>query len=1197
MPYKFDYDSAVADYNRENLETIRAQSQQNDPSYLADIAAAPFRGIEGAAKGVYNLADTLTGDALPDYNDRFLGESQTLAGGIVEGITQFATGFIPIGGALGAFGKGASFARGIAAGAVTDFTVFEGHSNRLSNLLTGTALENPVSEFLAADEEDPEIVGRLKNAAEGMLIGGAFEALFLGVRRIKAFNKARAAGKSIPEAEEAAVKAVPEEEMQAAAEKAARAEAEEAVVEEAPVDTRPVVEGEVADEATQATSANGLPRPTSSLPDLGIHGPADVENLINDSLTRASADMDANLNPRQRVIGPDGKQHYVHDMATLLANGLKSRKDLNLQAFLFDADTATVVRTFEDLGRAAGEAHIPTVGTQTVKEIQEQAAESLATMADGKSGLEVAARLVTQGKTINEDLQAVMGKVQGLRAGMKVLSENMREWVAKAALGDPVAMAHALSYAQPFAELVQHVKGAGQGFGRGLRMQGADVIDMVGTIHLNDPAVAAKFLEANGGKDAQQLMEQLSKVLDGTDVGIGKAAKLLTGPKPKGIWDNFYSYWYDAVLSGPRTHTTIQAASAMVSAYQPFELVMGGAITRNKSAVQQGILEWKMLADSFSESLALAKQSFKENRSIGRPDNSVVGEATKQVTSSSVDAPTWQAQAARWVADKWHTPTKLIRAGDEFWQQMNYRAVTKASLAREGMDMGLRGGALDKHIQEGLSRVVYQGQFLSFKQLYKRGIDEARARGVLDPQARNLDALAYVKANMEQLEKDGLLEFTERASRRGYETTASAPLEKGSIGKDLQDFTTKHPVARLFMPFVKSQVNIAKWAGQRFDYVSAAQLLAAKRMPNYATALEESKRVMVQDLLSNNPIRRAEAAGKFATGISAGAFLWNLVGEGYLTGKGPTDKDELQALKDAGWQEYSVRVGDTWIQYSRFDPLATILGLVTDTAELARWSHDEDQDAIEQLGLGVIVALTNNLTNKSYVMGLQRLSEAMTDPQRAVPIFARTLAGSLVPNALAQSTFDPVQRDVNSMIEQMQKRTPFLNTGLGPKRNFLGEPVKAARFSGDGWWKPLSWFNPVAYSTMNNETISNELFRLQEGFTPPKKIRNGINLIDFQKPSGQNAYDRWLELHGEVRIGGRTLKEKMRDTIKSVGYQQLSPASVDGIQSPRIGELRRIVDRYRGQAYRQLMREYPDLNQQELIKLKTKADLRAGTLQ
>ena len=104
-------------------EDVNNEEEENDFFDIAgDVLAAPFRGIEGAFQGAYNLADYLAFDVLPDYDTRFLGTSKTMAGGAVEGISQFATGFIPLfglAGRAGALAKAGTATKAVVAGAAT----------------------------------------------------------------------------------------------------------------------------------------------------------------------------------------------------------------------------------------------------------------------------------------------------------------------------------------------------------------------------------------------------------------------------------------------------------------------------------------------------------------------------------------------------------------------------------------------------------------------------------------------------------------------------------------------------------------------------------------------------------------------------------------------------------------------------------------------------------------------------------------------------------------------------------------------------------------------------------------------------------------------------------------------------------------------------------------------------------------------
>lgn len=169
---------------------------QKDPSIVKDMLAAPFRGVEGAVQGIYNLADWATFDYLPDYDNRFLGKSETLAGSLVEGITQFVVPYGAISKGLSAAGKATKFAKPfmkvnkkgkevlnwkgvLASETATDFVAFDANEERLSNLVQAfPSMANPITEYLAADDDDAELEGRFKNSLEGLGITGAMAGAF-----------------------------------------------------------------------------------------------------------------------------------------------------------------------------------------------------------------------------------------------------------------------------------------------------------------------------------------------------------------------------------------------------------------------------------------------------------------------------------------------------------------------------------------------------------------------------------------------------------------------------------------------------------------------------------------------------------------------------------------------------------------------------------------------------------------------------------------------------------------------------------------------------------------------------------------------------------------------------------------------------------------------------------------------------------
>ena len=109
---------------------------------------------------------------------------------------------IPFGGlskAAGPVRKGASLLqkgiRSATLGTVAEQFAFSPTEERLSNFVQSfPSLQNPVTEFLQADEDDPRAVGRLKMAIEGAATGVVFETVFNSLRAIKNIRK-----KDVPE--------------------------------------------------------------------------------------------------------------------------------------------------------------------------------------------------------------------------------------------------------------------------------------------------------------------------------------------------------------------------------------------------------------------------------------------------------------------------------------------------------------------------------------------------------------------------------------------------------------------------------------------------------------------------------------------------------------------------------------------------------------------------------------------------------------------------------------------------------------------------------------------------------------------------------------------------------------------------------------------------------------------------------------
>ena len=115
---------------------------------------------------------------------------KTFTGNMTAGLTQFAMGWIPANRVLSVVNTSTKIGKTtklMAEGAGAELLAFDKHEERLSNLIQEyPTLENPITEFLAADPDDGTALALLKQATEGVLTEVAFLPLIAGLKAIRA---------------------------------------------------------------------------------------------------------------------------------------------------------------------------------------------------------------------------------------------------------------------------------------------------------------------------------------------------------------------------------------------------------------------------------------------------------------------------------------------------------------------------------------------------------------------------------------------------------------------------------------------------------------------------------------------------------------------------------------------------------------------------------------------------------------------------------------------------------------------------------------------------------------------------------------------------------------------------------------------------------------------------------------------------
>jgi hypothetical protein len=1209
---------------------------------VGDIALAPVRGVLGAADSLYGLVDALAFDALPDADLRLLGSSRTLAGGIVEGVATFATGFVGVGlPAVGAasrlFSAGnaartaartAAQARLVAvgktaaAGAIADFAVFEAHEERLSNLLEQfPSLSNPVTEFLAADPDDGEVEGRLKNALEGALVGGFVDLFALGLRGLRAQRRALQEGKSLKAVAREVREAAPPEEIARALDPAPRdpnrpqetievgkAPKEEPIPDDPEGLLRELFDDPEAVAAVQRQLEARAPRkePLAPLP----VDPEAVAGVL-DARRAARAGIDPKTQPRGMT--PEE-----------LSDNLLAPNDLNLARFQGPKGIARFVRVVEGLSRTYGAGNLESLSPRSLEEMRLASEAAVSDIVQAGDSRDVLRAAIAKDAG---DLRALTTRTQAWETIMLSTSGSVqRSLDAALAEFDPalrkIKLARAFEDVQFFTDLTAGVLSLQADTGRALRAFGIPLRTLTKKLREEGPGIFQRAVDeqADGilrelGGEARAL-DALRKIRAAMDEGgLAGAAGLGSVVRSVGADHGFNilnEVWINGLLSGARTLTINFVGPVLTSMTRPLERVLGGALIGNADEIASGVRQFTGLFRGTSEAFRVAGQAFRNRRGVLSPklvrpelrtagkyaessahlraeingtrrpgafSPDILGEAGSPLVRSFARSEFGGAML-RAMDTIIPLPSAAIGSIDEFTKQINFRSVSRDELHRDAMKLGLKDEALAEYVESGMARVIRDGQAETSGRLLREGMELANRKGLRGTAALD-DAKAYLQANFDERSK----EIIDTALQRADEVTATGGLEKGTLSKKLQDAVVAHPTLRLVVPFIGTPINLLKFAARRVDVLGPGHLAGAKIGLLPMPALERTRNVFLKDMLSGSPARKADAVGRLTLGFGTLGFFYGMTASGKITGRGPDEPNRRAALMNAGWRPYSVRVGDRWISYERLDPFAAIVGVAADLHEYAQWTDTSDQDTVTTLGASAVVALSNQLTQKSYLTGIRNFVEALSAPERRAERFLEQLVGSfVVPSAIASGVDlagDQNMREVRGILDAIRNRIPGLSAGLEPRRNVLGEPIERTRRLGEDTLGQLTriWM-PVAYSEVSDSVVDQQLAMLNHGFGAPSPTRGGVDLLSYRSTSGQTAFDRWQQLHGDVQVGGRDLRTALRQLVTSRRYQALPAESTPDLESPRVSLVENVIRQYRDRAFDQVLREYSDLRRQ-----------------
>lgn len=1154
--------------------------QAGSDSMLVDLAKAPIRGALNFGTSAYGLVDTLAMDALPDADFNFLGKSSSTAGRIVEDVTEFSLAFLPVAGAIGRAGKvaqglklvkagaKASEAAGIvgrtlqnagnltlagdaAASAVAGSLFYHKSEERLSNLIQKyPSLQNPVTDFLQADGTESELQNRFENGLEqaglSFLIGGP---LLLGLKAIKAARTSLLGGASV---------------------EAAEAEA------------RKVATPEAIEAANKAVDA--VPAPVAPKAQLSAHLSTDTElnDIVSNYMLRTAEENAAETNSKTRLL-----------VAQMFENG----EDKNLLAA-----AAQVVENQLATSRTVPDVVMLQDAADTVAGLLNTNIENVlryfANTYGELASIKTASNIVAHARFVKTYSVA-------FRDAMNAALESQ----------DEAVIAKAIEAKNNYLSIQKSFDKVRSGLGLSLRAigkaeEGSRASKAVRSLLDMSKEELEKQFSTPGGR------AELEKIIFG--MGDGKtAASVAELSKFQRFMGLHHEYWINmGLLSAPKTGIANLIGNSLATVALPFEIGAGAVVnkligTGDNATLQAALKPYALLLQQVSDSLGFFMRSFKSGAT---PFETLpMGEQmlTKKYWSAEglgikEDASKNLYNMTNWLGEAIRLPGRTMVAMDSFFKHLNSHALAKTKLYGMAYREGLKGTEADAFVSERFKKLLEEsGGFYNKDAIVRKLHGEGKE---LLKAGKINDLYAYIDSGLKKWQdEDGAVinfakDYAERATftqplPRAGEVVGTNPdtgalvsrtYNYDGIGTKVDDLVNSHPVFKLALPFTKTPLNLLYSVGQRM-------------LPNNSIpGLKNLHRQYFADLTSGDPLKVAMAEGRLVSGMALITSTLALAYNGKITGAGPRNDNERKTLQATGWQPYSFVIDDgsgkqTYVSFQRLDPLATFFGLAADVSEFTKRNRSVNPNDYTDLISGMAIAAANNFTNKSYLSGIDQISNVLADPDRFFDKFARTRLASYVPNFLrsAVGNFgdDPYMREARTYADSIMKSVPGGSGSVDPQRNLLGEPIERKTLA-----PGFDYVNPMAVSTKGNDFVLDEIARMHAAFSMPRSKQGDglVDMMEYANQAGQSAYDRYLELTGEVKIGGKTLRQKLERLVTSKDYLSLQDDAVFAIDSPRASLVRRTIAKYRDAAMKAVRKEFRDFDQDMRVIESSKQSLKNG---
>ena len=509
--------------------------------------------------------------------------------------------------------------------------------------------------------------------------------------------------------------------------------------------------------------------------------------------------------------------------------------------------------------------------------------------------------------------------------------------------------------------------------------------------------------------------------LDAKASGLTSEANKLSSDVVKLVSSNptlakkMQEYYVNSLISGLGTPVVNVYSAFFKGAIAPWERMIESVVERGAEGktIREGLSMFPALVTSFAEAWRFAGRGFLNGApldltyAVGSKDVNKFLEnfrtkaiGTGKITTNADGTVTYvePSKPAEALGELVRLPTRVSVAVDEF---------SKAFFRRMEIN------ALKYRYAYGMSDDQFRK--LNMRDNLDATPEEiASARQAL---VSKLQAIDFQDENwMTKMRMAGLEREAASITQFAKENTFQADL--GKVGNTLTKLRNDYPLLSFVIPFIKTPINITK---DFFRYTPGSALAYAGT-----------------DKFSN-------VTAKNLMGLATITSIVGLAESDLVTGH---HSDKERATKEAaGIPEMSVKIGDTWYDYSRIEPVSSTLGFTLDV--MSRYKdliRDGKENEANKLVSGFMSVMRDNLVEKTFLAGIANFVMAATDAERYGPQILNNTVGSLVPAVVGSAARlqDPVNKEVDSAIASLKNRIPGLREELPTKFDILGKPKTVA---------------------------------------------------------------------------------------------------------------------------------------------------------